>query len=208
LSRVRRCVSEFDHAVCFRRRVDRGERDPVADLFGHDVSVIYRVRSVEPAADLDGFEFDRNHRVHRRRRADFAGHDAGAARGAKPGIQFDIDSVSASTSPADALQNLFSQIDGNGDGEITESEFENALGAGGTNTAAADDVFSKLDSNGDGTVSLDELSSALKGASGRHGHHHAASTSSTSGSTDPSSDPLLQALQAGSATSSTSSSLV
>ena len=74
--------------------------------------------------------------------------------------------ASVSTSPADALQNLFSQIDANGDGQITKSEFENALGAGGTNTAAADDVFSKLDSNGDGTVGLDELSSALKGAGG------------------------------------------
>jgi EF-hand domain pair len=99
---------------------------------------------------------------------------------------------------------LFSQIDGNGDGQITKSEFENALGAGGTNTAAADDVFSKLDTNGDGSVSLDELSSALKGKGGHHGHHHAAS-SSTSGASG-STDPLLQALQAGSSTSSSSTS--
>ena len=35
----------------------------------------------------------------------------------------------ASVSPATALQNLFSQIDANGDGQITQSEFENALGA-------------------------------------------------------------------------------
>jgi hypothetical protein len=116
-------------------------------------------------------------------------------------------SASAPTSAANALQDLFSQIDGNGDGSITKSEFENALGAGGTNTAAADDVFGKLDTNGDGSVSLDELSSALQGAAGKgghHGHHHVASSSASadSSSTDPSSDPLLQALQAGSSTSS------
>src|SRR5581483_4336180 len=46
----------------------------------------------------------------------------------------------APTNPSDALKDLFSQIDSNGDGSITKSEFENALGAGGTNVAAADDV--------------------------------------------------------------------
>ncbi len=112
----------------------------------------------------------------------------------------------ASTSPASALQSLFSQIDANGDGQITKSEFENALGAGGTNIAQADKVFSQLDTNGDGTVSLGELSSALKG------HRHAdAGGSSGSGGADSgntggsSSDPLLQALQAASSTSVTNS---
>jgi Ca2+-binding EF-hand superfamily protein len=108
------------------------------------------------------------------------------------------------TSPASALQDLFSQIDGNGDGQISKSEFETALGAGGTNVAQADDVFSKLDKNGDGSVSLDEMKSALQGAGGHHGgHHHAHAAASTddSSSTDPttgastsSSDPLMQAL--------------
>ena len=78
----------------------------------------------------------------------------------------------APTNPSDALKDLFSQIDANGDGSITKSEFENALGAGGTNLAAADDVFGKLDSNGDGSVSLDEMKSALQGAGGHHGHRH------------------------------------
>ncbi len=99
----------------------------------------------------------------------------------------------APTDSSDALKDLFSQIDANGDGSITKKEFEDALGAGGTNVAAADDVFGKLDANGDGSVSLDELKSALQGA-GHHGHHrhaHAASSSadptSADGSTDPSS---------------------
>ncbi len=53
------------------------------------------------------------------------------------------------TSRSDALKDLFSLIDADGNGQITKTEFENALGAGGTNIAQADDVFSKLDKNGD-----------------------------------------------------------
>ena len=75
---------------------------------------------------------------------------------------------SAPTSRADALKDLFSRIDADGDGKITKSEFEKALGAGGTNLAQADDVFGKLDKDGDGSVSLGEMASALKG----NGHHH------------------------------------
>jgi EF-hand domain pair len=120
---------------------------------------------------------------------------------------------SAPTSRADALKDLFSQLDANGDGQVSKAEFESALGAGGTNLAQADDVFSKLDKNGDGSVSLDELTSALKGAGGKghHHHHHVAGSdgpsgagvsSSTSGS---SSDPLLQALSGASSTQVTNS---
>src|SRR3984893_8649724 len=103
--------------------------------------------------------------------------------------------TSAPTDPSSALKDLFSQLDANGDGQISKSEFENALGAGGTNIAQADAVFSKLDKNGDGSVSLDELTSALKGSKGHH-HHHVASSDGSGGPTGPagsSSDPLLQA---------------
>ena len=117
--------------------------------------------------------------------------------------------ASASTSQSDALKDLFSQIDANGDGQLSKSEFENALGAGGTNIAQADDVFSKLDKDGDGSVSLDEMSSALKGAGGKgHHHHHVADSDGSSGSTGSdgsSSDPLMQALQGASSTSVTNS---
>jgi EF hand domain-containing protein len=90
----------------------------------------------------------------------------------------------------DALKDLFSKIDADGDGQITKDEFEKALGAGGTNTAQADDVFSKLDKDGSGSVSMGEMSSALKGGRGHHhGHHHM-----PGGSGDDSSDPLMQAL--------------
>jgi hypothetical protein len=113
------------------------------------------------------------------------------------------------TNPGKALQNLFSQIDANGDGQITKSEFENALGAGGTNIAQADH-FSQLDRNGDGTVSVGELASALRGSRG-HGHHihvdvGGSSRSGDSGGTGGSnSDPLLQALQGATSTSVTNS---
>ena len=109
--------------------------------------------------------------------------------------------ASAPKSRSDALKDLFAQIDGDGDGKITKSEFEGALGAGGTNLKNADDVFAKLDKDGDGSVSLDEMSSALKGGKGRHHAHHG-SGSSQDGS---SSDPLMQALQGASSTSTTNS---
>jgi hypothetical protein len=97
--------------------------------------------------------------------------------------------TTAPADPADALKDLFSQIDADGDGSITKSEFENALGAGGTNTAAADDVFGKLDTDGDGTVSAKELASALQGGHHKHHHAHAASSTDSLTSTDSSTDP-------------------
>jgi hypothetical protein len=118
-------------------------------------------------------------------------------------------STSTSTSPSDGLQNLFNDIDSNGDGSITKSEFESALGAGGTNTAAADKVFGELDTNGDGSVSMAELKTALQGAGGHHGGHHHMHASSGSGdstsSTDPSTDPLLQAFATSTSTSGSTS---
>ena len=114
--------------------------------------------------------------------------------------------TTASKSRSDALKDLFGQIDGDGDGKISKSEFEEALGAGGTNLAQADSVFGKLDKDGDGSVSLGEMASALKGSKGHHHHHHAAGGSGdTSGAGGSNSDPLMQALQGASSTSVTNS---
>jgi hypothetical protein len=113
---------------------------------------------------------------------------------------------SAPANPSAALKDLFSQIDADGSGSIDKSEFENALGAGGTNLAAADDVFNKLDADGNGAVSLDELKSALQGAGGHHGHHqHMHAATSGDGSSEPNADPLMQALSGASSTSVTNS---
>ncbi|GAC1646555.1 MAG: EF-hand domain-containing protein [Bradyrhizobium sp.] len=106
----------------------------------------------------------------------------------------------APTDPNAALNDLFSQLDADHDGTITKQEFENALGAGGTNLAQADRVFDKLDKSGNG-ISIDDLSSALKGK-GHHHHSHAASSTDSSGA---STDPLLQALSGASGNSVTNS---
>jgi Ca2+-binding EF-hand superfamily protein len=113
--------------------------------------------------------------------------------------------AATAASPSNALNDLFAQLDADGDGNITQSEFENALGAGGTNLAQADDVFRKLDQNGDGSVGLEELSSAMRGRGSHHHHHHIAGSGGSSNAGGSDSDPLLQALQGASSTSLTNS---
>jgi hypothetical protein len=107
--------------------------------------------------------------------------------------------TTASRSRSSALKDLFAQIDGDGDGKITKSEFDEALGAGGTNLDNADSVFGKLDKDGDGSVSLKELASALR-PKGHHNHRDDSNGASGSGS-----DPFSQALQGASTTSVTNS---
>lgn len=102
--------------------------------------------------------------------------------------------------PSDSLKDLFAQIDTNGDGKITKAEFEDKLGAGGTNIAAADNVFNKMDADGDGSVNLDEMATALKPRGGGHHHAHHANGGSGGGA-----DALMQALQGASSTSTTNS---
>ena len=86
----------------------------------------------------------------------------------------------------DALsKEMFSLLDSNGDGGISQSEFDAAFGQNGK-TTQANSLFAKLDTNGDGTVSLQELTNALDGqdqsgaqgvsqgsdTQGAHHHHH------------------------------------
>ena len=101
--------------------------------------------------------------------------------------------TSALTSKPDALKDLFSQLDTNGDGQLGKSEFENGLSAGGTNLVQADDVFGKLDKDGDDAVSLDEMLSALKGKGHRHHHDVDGGSGDASGTGGSNSDPLLPA---------------
>jgi len=111
-----------------------------------------------------------------------------------------------STSRWDALKDLFAQVDANSDGNLSKSEFENALGAGGTNLVKADRVFGKLDKDGNGAVSLDEMMSALNGA-GRHPHDAAGSDEAAGSGAPggPGKDPLMEALRGASSTSVTNS---
>src|ERR1700690_2561426 len=67
---------------------------------------------------------------------------------------------------AQSPSQLFAKLDADGDGQISKSEFESALGNAGVSTSTADALFAKLDANGDGSISQSELTSA------KHGHHH------------------------------------
>jgi Ca2+-binding EF-hand superfamily protein len=114
----------------------------------------------------------------------------------------------SATKESAALKDLFSQVDANSDSQLSKSEFESGLGAGGTNLVNADNVFSRLDKDGNGSVSLDELQVVLKGGKGGHHAHHVANPDGASGSSASgasSSDPLLQALQGATSTSATNS---
>lgn len=68
-------------------------------------------------------------------------------------------------------RSLFSKLDTNGNGSISKSEFEKALGQAGVDSPSADALFSKLDTNGDGSISQGEFTKAMHAAHGGHGHH-------------------------------------
>jgi Ca2+-binding EF-hand superfamily protein len=69
-------------------------------------------------------------------------------------------------------QNLFSQIDLNGDGSISKSELEQAVTKSGGSNEGADALYAKLDPNGTGSVSQQQFSQSLLQAMPHHHHHH------------------------------------
>jgi hypothetical protein len=101
---------------------------------------------------------------------------------------------------------LFSMLDTNGDGSISQSEFDSVFNQNG-DTTKADSIFGQLDTNHDGNVSPDELTAALSGQGQggqddgsqqvhHHRHHHHGgmggmgdANSLTGGSSDPN-DPF------------------
>jgi Ca2+-binding EF-hand superfamily protein len=86
----------------------------------------------------------------------------------------------APPSSSDIAAKIISVADTNGDGTLSLSEVETALGADTTSGAnPLSQAFSAIDTNGDGQISASELTNALdaqKGAQGaqgaHHGHHH------------------------------------
>jgi Ca2+-binding EF-hand superfamily protein len=79
----------------------------------------------------------------------------------------------SSTSPGGQLaQNLFSQIDSNGDGTISKSELEQAVTNAGGSNDAADALYAKLDPNGTGSVSEQQFAQGLFQSLPHHHHHH------------------------------------
>jgi Ca2+-binding EF-hand superfamily protein len=75
---------------------------------------------------------------------------------------FNADGGGAAYSPLQIAQNIFSQIDQNGDGAITQNELEQAVTAAGGNKAGADALFAKLDPGGTGSVSEQQFVDALQ----------------------------------------------
>src|SRR6185295_14516728 len=66
-------------------------------------------------------------------------------------------------------QKVFSELDTDGDGKITQSELETDFGA--DNKKLADAVMGKLDTNGDGAIDPSEFAAKTKKSLHRHGHH-------------------------------------
>src|ERR1019366_4994565 len=65
-------------------------------------------------------------------------------------------------------QNLFSQIDSNGNGSITKSELEQAVTSAGGTTQAADALYAKIDPNNTGSVSEQQFAQTLSQAKPHH----------------------------------------
>lgn len=81
---------------------------------------------------------------------------------------------SATAGPGGGLaQSLFSQIDTNGTGSITQTELEQAVTAAGGTTQAADALYAQLDPNNTGSVSEQQFAQGLSQIlPHHHGHHH------------------------------------
>jgi Ca2+-binding EF-hand superfamily protein len=107
-------------------------------------------------------------------------------------------STTGTSAFAQLAQTLFSQIDTNGDGSISQSELEQAVTAAGGTTQAADALYAKLDPNNTNGVTEQELAQALSTLAPHHHHHHhhsaGASNSANGSSAQDPLDALLQAV--------------
>jgi hypothetical protein len=135
----------------------KGSSDPIAEL----LKAFYPNASKEAAAASDG--------------------NGGTGVGTLSSFNHDtmMALMSAQEQPAGGnpfvtarAQSLFSQLDANGDGQVSQSEFEDVFGSD-ADMSKVDGLFDSLDGNGDGSVSLDELTSAAQASHAHHhGHHH------------------------------------
>jgi len=104
--------------------------------------------------------------------------------------------------PTDDAQALIAKFDADGDGKVSQSEFETAIGHG-AGQSFVDALFNKLDGNADGSVSQDELQTALQKVHGR-GHHPHPHADASGASGSQGSDPLQALLSGASADGTTS----
>ena len=106
------------------------------------------------------------------------------------------------TNGAQGPSSLFAKLDSNGDGQVSQSEFETALGNAGVDQSSADALFAKLDANGDGSISQSELTQAQH-AGGHHHHHMHAAGAQGGGSSGQDAASLLSSTDASGATTQT-----
>ena len=135
------------------------------------------------------------------------------AAGSTPSDMFSTDILSVLTSAqagntdpsaqtaSNVAGQMVDQLDTDGDGEVSLSEVQTALGADGASASdGLTNAFAQLDTNGDGSLSTDELTNGLQqmaggsqGVHGHHGHHghHGGGAPPTedADATDPTSDP-------------------
>jgi len=110
-----------------------------------------------------------------------AGETTGAAIASPPPPQMNCgpmmspDSMSALISTqeqgsrASHAQMLFAKMDADGDGNVSQTEFENVFGSN-ADMSKVDGLFAALDSDSDGKVSGEEFLSAVQNAKSQHGH--------------------------------------
>ena len=67
----------------------------------------------------------------------------------------------ASQSLSDILKKLFSQIDADGNGSISQSELQNAVTAAGGSTDSANALYAQLDPGNTGGISADTFTQFL-----------------------------------------------
>lgn len=67
-------------------------------------------------------------------------------------------------------QNVFGELDTDGDGKVTGAELQSAFGS--DNAGIAKYVMSKLDTDGDGAISQSEFGAGTTRGAGGHRHHH------------------------------------
>jgi hypothetical protein len=106
----------------------------------------------------------------------------GAASSFQPGTLAALISLQGQTASGvvgNSPSDLFSQLDADGDGKISKTEFEQALGSVGVDAQSADALFGKLDADSDGSVSRGELGKAH--GRGHHHHHQMDSADSAQG---------------------------
>jgi Ca2+-binding EF-hand superfamily protein len=99
-----------------------------------------------------------SHGGHHHHRAEGA-NDGSSAQDALASL---LKGTGGSGSPAQIAQNLFSQIDTNGDGSISKTELEAAVTSAGGTTQGADSLYAQLDPNNTGSVTAQSFAQYLQ----------------------------------------------